>query len=46
MASGEKANAQLFNDLVLADDHLAEFGGELVVSFPKLVNGRDIVIGQ
>ena len=42
----QNADQQLFDDDVLADDDLGQFGAEVSVGLAQLVDGRDIIMGK
>ncbi len=42
--AGEDAGEQLFDDLVLADDHPGQLGPDAAIEFAKLVDGLDVGI--
>ena len=46
VAFGKEADRELFDDLFLADDHLANFSAQDFVDFSKFVDGGDIVFGK
>jgi hypothetical protein len=46
VAAGEQADGELFDDVFLADDDLAEFRFEGVVRFSEGVDGFDVVVGE
>ena len=46
VTAGEEADAELLDDVILADDDPAEFGGEAGVSGAEFVDGGDVVCGE
>jgi len=44
MATSEEADSELFDDVFLADDDLAEFGFESLEFFAELIDCGDIVL--
>ena len=44
MPSGEDADEKSFNDVLLADNHLAEFIAHLLVQIPQMVDGIQIAL--
>ena len=46
MTAGEEADAELLDDVILADDDAAKFGGESGVGGAEFVDGGDVVGGE
>lgn len=46
MAAGKEADAELLDDVVLANDDAAQFSGESTVSGAQFVDGGDVVCGE
>ena len=46
MSAGEKADGQLFDDVVLADDDLLQLVGEPSINEAQFINRGDIILGK
>ena len=46
VASGKEADRELFDHLLLTNDHLADFLAQGLVDFSQFVDGGDIIFGE
>ena len=46
MAAGKKADRELFDDLLLADDDLAEFFREPAIDLAEFIDRGDIILRE